>query len=302
MALGILKDEATYYRDSEKYTGDSGTETNMYVIEDCYDFMTMIEGNDDYSYFKLVNDIDFNEHPIYKRGFGGYLPKNSTNCLYGDNHTIKNIVAIGQKYDLMVFYELVDCNFVNIIAIDCDYIPISASNAECCNFGMYLSNSKLYFRYGTNNYLTATDCTFNIKGIVSGFDFQEIIANQCHFNLDITINREYIFKQGAFSNTDRFINCYVTGKIKNLYDGAVTWKTGQFNPSNSYFAFEYEQPLAEAIEAKTNGINSFIDGDLFSKNGTTITSNTSSLKILTTEQAQSAEYLNSIGFLVIPVE
>lgn len=296
MANGTMISEGDYFNDDKKRAYSAGTLENMWVVEDCYDFIAMLHNKN--AYHRLVNDIDFNKHDTYKRGFVGSLSFSSYNSLYGDNHTIKNMVVVSQKYQPIRFQKIVDCNFANIVAIDCAWNPIGAINAERCDFGMKLINSWFDFCYGLNDYLTANDCTFNVKGILTGFKFDKIIAKQCHFNLDVTINKNYLFTAGAPSNADRFVGCYVTGRIKNLYDGTVTWKTDNFNPTNSYFAFEYEQPSTEAIDATTAyGANNFIDGELFSKNGVTITSNTDSFKILTTEQSKSVEYLDSIGFI-----
>ena len=106
-------------------------------------------------------------------------------------------------------------------------------------------------------------------------------------------------------------NVYITGKIKNLsnlqYDKySIDKAILSGSLINSYIAVEYDgkanEDLPQTISISGTG---FIDKELWCKNGfnrlANVTNSTSSLNTITTAQAQDADYLNSIGFAVIPV-
>lgn len=317
MALGILKDEATYYEDSEKYTGDSGSSTNMYVIEDSYDFIYLMSLGNSETHARLVNDIDMNEHSTYKRGIIDKSAFNNQSVrLYGDGHKIKNIVCMNCSKVVFVFYYMENCDFVNLVNIN-SVFPIMVGSslysniANGCNFGIYLNNSEF------NPHGFFQDCTFNIKGkLRNGYSVVDLSNSgyfrQSHINVDIQINADTLFKPVSNSGySDIFVNSYITGKVINKYNGEAKWcdqasNTYQyFEPTSSYFAFEYEQVTPQEFEITTFH-SCFVDGELFSKNGCTVTFNRFSTDysgaVLTTAQAQDVDYLNSIGFACIPVE
>lgn len=319
---GVLKDEATYYEDSEKYSGNSGSNTNKYVIEDSYDFISVMSSGNSETHARLVNDIDMNEHSTYKRGFiDKSLFNNRSVRLYGDGHKIKNIVVISCSTVVFLFYYIENCNFINLVSVSSTFpIEVSwSSNSSTysktvrgCNFGIYLNNSEFNPRGWFQ------DCTFNIKGQLrdgcSVVDLSNLgYFQQSHINVDVQINTVTLFKHTSDNSgySDRFVNSYITGKIINKYNGAVKWCTWAtngyqyFEPTNSYFAFEYEQVTPQEFEITTFH-SCFVDGELFSKNGCTVTfdacSSSYSGAVLTTAQAQDADYLNSIGFACVSVE
>lgn len=302
MALGILKDEATYYEDS-KYTGDSGSETNMYVIEDCYDFIAVMEMTDAAHYMRLVNDIDFNEHDVYKKGFNNkQFTPTSNPYLYGDGHKIKNIVAVNCSDYVFPFSDIENVDFVNLVSINCSssFIIKVTGNVNNCNFGIFFSNGRFSFDSGNYN-----DCTFNIKGKLATQNFivcTNVKFERCHFNFDVnTLLRQNSAGNGGFIysvKSHSFINCYFTGKLKDSSTTAPAFSSSYTTLTNCYFAFEYSGLDLWGNQATTSVC--FIDKELYEKNGTTYDLN--KITALTTAQAQDYEYLNSIGFPVVPIE
>lgn len=298
MANGTLKDEATYFNDAEKYVGDSGSETNMWVVEDSYDFIEVANlYNSDTVYIRLVSDIDFNEHETYKRGFiNKSFESETSRNLYGDGHKIKNIVSISNYNSVFTFNHIEDCDFVNMVLISTYSFPISIldeseASVEGCNFGVYLSDSDF------SPYADFTDCTFNVKGILrdNAKIYLAKAINQCHFNFDVKMNAEHIFYTP--SGVYYFTNSHVTGKIENSYDDSNVWLDSNLAPQNSYFAFELILPNNNPYLI-FNGTG-FVDEELL---GQEIYSATDGFYTLTTAQAKDADYLNSIGFPVISVE
>ena len=101
-------------------------------------------------------------------------------------------------------------------------------------------------------------------------------------------------------------NCYFTGKIKNkteVYSAGALCVT-KF--ANSYIAVEYDGAVRnDAVGTMYINGTGFIDKELWCKNGFTgLMESVGSGKVIpvTTAQAQDADYLNSIGFAVVPVE
>lgn len=317
MANGTLKDEATYFGNSEKYTGDSGTSTNKYIIEDCYDFIAVVSSQAS-SYARIVADIDFNEHETYRGGFDNVeLGRRSSNgsshkYIYGDGHQIKNITTIGTTR--IHIYYIENCHFINLSIVDCsDSLPIYLSarsgsatvdgTAYKCSFGIYSARS--YFQpKGTFN-----DSTFTIKGNVQPNDNDDALhltyasMNRCHIKLDITTASKYLMYRDSTSKT--FNNSWVTGKVKSTYsDVCALWSS--FKPKASYFAFEFinENGYGMLLDDTTNGATCFIDSELFSKHGATLSKSSDDVKInvLTTAQSKDNEYLSSIGYAAIPIK
>jgi hypothetical protein len=318
MANGTLKDEATYFNDKTKYTGNSGSYTNMWVIEDVYDFVKVVD--DTGGCARIVNDIDFNDHSTYKRGISNkslYGPSLRTTEIYGDGHKIYNMVCIGTTKIWIYYIE--NCDFVNMCLVDTSQFPIrlmwQSNSMEYedgtmlnCDFGIVLSNSSLGFRsYGRT---TISDCTFNVKGktgadyLIDGCqcDFQ-----CCHFNFDVSIafngNGNSVFESSGqtASSMGTYTNCYFTGRISasrvyNMYFSFYNSFT------NCYFGLEW---VGVGYSYNTYSYDKFsgcfVDKELFNKNGDNWQS-ISGVSELTTQQALDSDYLNSIGYLVIRVK
>lgn len=301
MANGTLIDEATYYGDTENYIGSSGSETNMWVIEDCYDFIEVMEMTDVAYYMRLVNDIDFNEHDVYKKGFNNkQFTPTSNPYLYGDGHKIKNIVAVNCSEYVFPFSDIENVDFVNLVSVNCSdsFIIQATGTVNNCNYGIFFSNGSFNLRSGTYN-----DCTFNMKGKLVAHSFivcSNTKFERCHFNFDVNTllrpvgNGGFIYSVKSHS----FINCYFTGKLKDSSTTAPAFSSSYTTLTNCYFAFEYSGLDLWGNAATTSVC--FIDKELYEKNGNAY--DLSKITALTTAQAQDYEYLNSIGFPVVPIE
>ena len=72
MANGTTVAASIYYSDTTTYTGNAGSKTNPYCIEDLYDLIknprinTKPTSEDLYYYYIVVNDIDMNDYDDYK--------------------------------------------------------------------------------------------------------------------------------------------------------------------------------------------------------------------------------------------
>lgn len=301
-----MVDEATYYGDSEKYTGTSGSSTNQWCVEDVYDFLAIVQGGTDTCHYKLVKDIDFNNHPTYKYGFINQAIMARSASYYhiyidGDGHNICNIIL--KNYDSKTFMyvtRISNVNFVNVICLGCtgSGLLVGFIRGDCknCNFGIYMSSSRTDMIFKG---FVKEDCTFNIKGSTTdGINFYTETLTRCHINLDISTNNKYMIT--GKSTTEDFVldNSYVTGKIKT--SDAEPYLFCYATLVNSYVALEID--TNGSIIYPMNGLSvssvSFVDVDLLPKLRQTAATN---LYYLTTAQAQDPSYLQSIGFPVIPV-
>lgn len=300
MANGVLVDEATYYNDPETYTGNSGNETNQWCIEDVYDFLTLRATASDRTYYKLINDINFNDHPTYKYGFyEESITGNSNSNIYldGAGHNIYNAIFYNYTSITPWFYigKFENTNFVNMILINCtSSSEIISGPLYNCNFGVFLSNSSIVKLFYNN---TKQDCTFNIEGkSLEGIYLARCTLNRCHINVDIETSNQYLISASSFPYQYTLSNSYITGKIKTTASGApYLFDYGVL--SNSYVALEVETD-SETINVGSISVtnSSFVDTDLMPKLQTGSPAN---LYRLTTEQAKNAEYLQSIGFLAV---
>lgn len=327
MANGILIDEATYFNNNEKYTGNSGSETNMWIVQDVYDLCALGDSDsypslDGYIYAKLVNNIDFNNHPTYKKGVGETIIDRNTDGNYlildGNGKEIRNLYVYGSASVISV-KEIRNTTVQNVLlGGNC----ITFSTIDNCNFTIYCKSTESMAQS-----LGATkvkDCTFNYSGRV--YDNWAITfpstssIETTHFNF----NNLYV----ANGNPDTFVretkmifrcaggtllaSSYFTGKITfNNTIGYIPYIIHGCNIQDVYVAIKLDvevesgsgypsYPFRLIVNGNINGAN-FIDYELFGK-WLDSSDTHSNFRKLTTEQAQNPDYLNSIGFITIPID
>lgn len=312
---GVLKSQAEYYNDSVTYTGNAGSTTNMYVIEDVYD---LCAAKIQSSYYELVNDIDFNDHDTYKYGVDSLIfgnTKSSYVCyLYGNNHKIRNLI-IKNSSALAIFGGIIsDIIFENLIVIDSTgghlFYNYYSNTIKNVRIGGYLFNSASSVILSGNN-TSFADCSFNLKGLTtdginlygSGLNAISRTYTRCHINCDITTT----YADCMYLNFAILQDSYITGVIKQigdlLYDD--TNKTNRYifagTLQNSYVAVkatcETEEFTGYIVSLTANAV-SFMDKKLVPIVEETAIDN---WFYLTTEQATDPEYLLSINFPVVSV-
>lgn len=290
----------------------SGTQTAPYLVEDVYDFCEMLNGTAGL-YYKLVSNIDFNEHVTYKYGITGLIGNNNSRYLDGDGHEVRNMVCTNDSIKLKFNSGTIsNTNFVNIIIKSVTYsghLQIYASKFINCNFGYYLSNSsfKSIFNSSAEGMVQFTNCTFNIAGSLNIGNTFFAKFNMCHINFNnFTVNHTYLLMSDSYNTA--FENTYVTGSIKSstlvgIFDNSVR----SIMVNNSYFSIDMSNNTTLKYLSKSNMSTELclIDKTLMpnmtntSENSTTTT--ISGLYRLTAEQFKDNDYLNSIGFLAIQV-
>ena len=319
---------------ASRYSGEGGTETNPYAVEDIFD-LDRVDGitTTAFVYYQLVNDIDYNNHPTKKYGISrGYIwgqtgTRGKKYNFYGDdpitgkNHEIRNIIILSSSVTCNNSYveeygTIKNINFVNMIFKDVGFSTnlFWSSIMIGCNFSLMFINSSPGKFFRGDKY---TDCSFNIYGSNNSsssipdytFNLGTGKSNakiRCHFNFNDFIyncveSPVYLFYAQGNGYNATVHDCYFTGSIKlkgHSSDANVRMITN-IELYNSYFAISlssisgtlgyclFESPVS----------TSFIDKDVL---GLTISDSSSTLAKLTTTQAQSYDYLNGIGFPVIP--
>lgn len=290
----------------------SGTQTSPYLIENVYDFCEMLNGTSGL-YYKLVNNIDFNEHDTYKYGITGLIGNNNSRYLDGDGHEVRNMVCTNDSIKLQFNSGTIsNTNFVNIVIKSITYnghLQIYASKFINCNFGYYLSDSsfKSIFNSSAEGMVQFTNCTFNIAGSLNIGNTFFAKFNMCHINFkDFIVTHTYLLMSDYYNTA--FENTYVTGSIKSsTLVGLLDNSAREITIKNSYFSIDMGSNTKLKYTSKSN-MNTelcLIDKTLMpymtytSENSTT--TNISGLYLLTAEQFKNNGYLNSIGFLVIQI-
>lgn len=216
MALGTMVSCAEYYQDTTTYTGDAGSATNPYAVEDCYDFCNIIDAG----YYNFVKDIDFNDHTTYRYGINGktilltMAGSQSTKSTYinGKGFKLRNLILrnydnsttgyfINSSYAQRTFFSNID--FVNFVFITCrsfdsGFCYSNKAKFENCNFSIYLSNAVIGALCEQS---IMVNCTLNISGThsyisTSGYHFMSLgrgasssgqsgsYKQNCHFNFE----------------------------------------------------------------------------------------------------------------------
>lgn len=310
MANGVLRSQAEYYGDDIKYTGNVGSETNMYVIEDVYDLCAAVGQT---YYYVLVDDIDFNDHDVYRYGVDGLIFGGGGNICYlrGNNHKIRNLIIKHSTTEgIFNAASVSDVIFENLIVISstvshlfCSYRSIDITNVR---IGGYMFNSaSSVILYGNN--INFIDCSFNLKGFttdgVCGYAGKSSRSfTRCHINCDITTECSDCIN---FDYCDVYDSC-ITGKIKQTGKNFASGNRNRYVANgifyNSYFAVGatcetegFDGYIAPYLIA--NSV-SFMDKELVLhiEEGTI-----SNFYYLTTEQATDPDYLLSINFPVVAV-
>lgn len=316
---------------ASRYSGTAGTTTNPYAVEDVFDLQNVNNrtGGGNNEAFVLVNDVDYNDHPTRKYGISsGYLWGNNgasypysfsgKDPITGKNHEIRNIVVLSRSVSANADSGsyISNINFVNMILKDVSYNSGQFWHAAIsdCNFSMMFINSSPGRFFRDDKY---TDCSFNIYGSnnssssTEGYTFnlgtgESNAKTRCHFNFNGFIytcvgSPVYLFWAQGNGYNAAVHDCYFTGsiKLKGHSSGATVRITTNISLYNSYFAISLSS-ISDSLGycLFTSPVStSFIDKDVL---GLTINDSSSTLAKLTTIQAQSYDYLNGIGFPVIP--
>lgn len=300
---GTMVDAATYYSGSSTYTGEAGTETNPYCVEDIYDLLAINTYTNSTLFFMLVENIDFNDHPTYKYGLttSTSLISKSQFTLLGNGKEIRNVIAKYKNGMVPIFKlnKVKNLKFLNFINLNSGLYPFDANLESCQISGYYSSPYTSYFVSDSSSTIEIKNCSINIKGNIGDRTIQIKNLTNTHVNFDVTTTNKILFD----NNSTAMSNSYITGKAKIMSSSDIVYILNKCeNWKNSYIAIEVETTSTVKLLSSTTYNPSsvtFVDKELAgitSENEQSL----SNLYYLTTEQCKSAEYLDSIGFLTVP--
>lgn len=295
----------------ELYPGQAGTETNPYGIEDVFDFCAIKNDADkETTYYQLVNNIDFNDHPTYKNGITITSVINANrSILDGNGKSIRNIVyytSAGSTNNVFVLKKIHNCNFENLVNAcgNPSTVLFSSEFIERCSF--YILNQNGYFY---SLFLTSfIDCTLNIAGVMIGsFDLNRINLTRCYINFDNATSGAFNSGSSSYIIGNALIldHVYFTGKLNitsNQQPGLNLAKSGTFK--NVYYSVDtswtYGSGYTPYFQLYSAIATSFCNKDLLNQ-GLVQVNAASNFRALTDEQCRDPAYLASIGFPVIGV-
>lgn len=219
MALGTMVSCAEYYQDTTTYTGNAGSATNPYAVEDCYDFCAITSASAE-RYYNFVKDIDFNQHDTYKYGINDVTIIHESGTSAGQLHIngkgfdLRNVICMGYSTNNFIqatygHVEISNVNFVNFVQVNCKSGSASSglfskgglTTIKDCNFSIFLSNSNITFLcYQT----IMVNCTLNISGTHSyysnaGFHVMMLGAK------GTTSGQSGCYKQNCFFNFENLV-------------------------------------------------------------------------------------------------
>lgn len=261
MANGTTVAASVYYSDTTTYTGNAGSKTNPYCIEDLYDLIknprinTKPTSEDLYYYYIVVNDIDMNDYDDYK-----YSPPVNISLYFTKmdfkNHELRNITIYNNSSESNIFNvmghststSIYNLKLTNFISYNSN-VSIFAMNSDVsdrkfyfhnCDFSIYADTSSTGFNIigliliafppTPASFVYCYNCVFNIKASLSYDDDKGVIIFDsnlymyyCHIHLYIIKNLyTLIYKIGTFTSS------YITGDIY----GSTCW-------DNSLVTFDY---------------------------------------------------------------
>lgn len=297
------------------FGGGGGTSSNPYLIEDVYDFCKMKDYSSSY-YFKLVNDIDFNDHETYKNGITVSLVPSNPN-LNGNNRTVKNML-VRSTLSNIININASNVNFENVYIMDNpndNSYSVFSGNYNNCRF--YITYINSYISYALSYSVKFTNCAITLTGKAKGvFRIPYLFESHLHFK-NLSLQGEY----GVSDSNAVTYPFYIYQNIKRSYiTGDISVKIGYSSdyviyPTRysggsvivdlSYFAVKINKEdratFANYVsDSKISCLNgSFIDYELA---GYETKPNGSGLQALTTAECKDVDALNAVGFLCVKVD
>lgn len=291
----------------------NGTEENPYIIEDIFDFCAVKDDSDkEITYYKIKDNVnlDFNDHPDYKKGIKVYgtisAPKS---VIDGNGREIRNLVVYTLNAHAPAFYfkQISNCKFPNLISF-LTYGQIFSCEFIQCSFFISVLNGSLGASL-TNS--TFYKCTLTITGknnqdIVnfgSKISYSNVIFKDFAVTFSLNSYNGYVF----LSNSE-FDHVYFTGKINitNTSLGVSRYITVG-NIINCYWAVEcdpsggnpeYNDKAFYLTTNYNNSVSSFYDKDLISNCDCKSAEN---VVALSTEDCKKTSELINVGFPVIAI-
>lgn len=298
--------------------GSGVTAEDPILIEDVYDFLT-IKGHNKGShaatyYAKMVNNIDFNDHPTYRYGFTSLKDIINGNRLIldGNNKEIKNLAFVNHNFQTsggnseissggagLTLAGLHNAKFVNVTLISCkgDSGWLKVEGDEYSNSHSVNVMSPKDFPHCLPNKMNGGSFTLKFRN--TGTYIQSNWGNKpftrCRIEIDsVSSTDNTVFGYSKFSF------CSLEGTHKAL--GTGNENVYLFN--NGYVSGTSVFVNVSAPNAQSLGVSLYFNSaswdsfNVLDKETTKISGTADGFKLLTTEQMKDVEYLQTLGFPV----
>lgn len=250
-------------------TGE-GTKENPYIVENVTDFCSITSSGE--TYYKLKNNIDFNDHPVYSGGI----------YTAGIISAPDAVVDLNGKFIKNIVYKqaVSGSPVIRLKEVSNGYIEnfvIAHAGADAAGYGFWhttfknvslnveLANGNLFFlayHAGSAGYCSFENSVITIGGAqysqVVGLSFNGMTFRKCCINFDDVEFKFYCFHTAiTMLKSGTFNNSYFTGTIKlgNPEASASTNNTFYYNSNaggvrgtfdNCYFAIRFASEFAKA--------------------------------------------------------
>lgn len=295
---------------SETFSGDPGDNTNPYAIEDVYDLIAAVEAD---TYYRLVNDVDFNDHETYRFGVSTAIcckaPLYSVGGICGRKlnsdyrYRIRNIIFSGGghfaymgTFDSVIFSNII----VNPTTTSSIFTNCKLKKCSVGIFANKVSGGTVMPITSQTSTKEHTDTSFNIKGtITSALYTYGKTFTRCHINLDNLNVGGALFDSGTFNSS------WITGSVTPMQSNLNMYCTSTTLWTDTYAAVQVNCDSSVTVNTIPSEDILTFNGTCFIDKGllpdTAVLKEATNLHYLTTEQATDPDYLNSIGFVVAGV-
>lgn len=335
MANGTTVAASVYYSDTTTYTGNAGSKTNPYCIEDLYDLIENPYINQQPSghyYYIVVNDIDMNDYDEYK-----YSPPLNISLYFRKidfkNHELRNITFYNISSATMFKIQdscdssIHNLKLTNFISANSSVTVFAACNTSYYNFYFYNCDFSIYADTTSGYYsvikiimadsMNSTiynvycyNCIFNIKGNLSYnngtiINDNSIYMYYCHIHLYIIKNlHSILYSIGTFTSS------YITGDIygSTCYNNSLIHSSALNKLVNSYINVNFHNTNPEnptpiyGFKTTSNGLScgsTFFINKSKLEGFTAPTANIANYYELTDEECKDLSKLQEIGFLTL---
>lgn len=286
----------------------TGIQADPYMVSTMDEFITAV--GKDGSYVKLANDIDVSTDETYKNGVNSAIGVYSAN-IDGGGHTISGLnvkSTIAWQFsratlvsDLTIKNMMHSCTGSGML-IDC-----AAANGKYASFQNVVISSRMncnnvsfaqFCKNGHWNNCAITFMPINSKDPTNNADnlyaFNFTKATECAIRYDC--DKLHFGNYGGFRIVSNAEKSYIFGKIKSLQTRNAQPLFMACSGCASYLEIVGANSITTAALTTYNdaGTNIIVTD---TSTGVDFGSMPSTSKCLTSTQAKSEDYLNSIGFL-----
>ena len=281
----------------------TGTQEDPYLVSTIGEFITAVGAAD--KYVKLASDINVSEDEMYKNGISSTISVYSAE-IDGANHTIKGLNVLNSTAfntaRATLIKDITIKNMINVCTASNPLISCSASGGLYATFQNVVISARsdcagnsigLFAQNGNWKNCAITYMPINQRDLSTVTAQQKIFQFTSASECAIRYDANQIISGGYVYLMEKATDSYVFGTVENMsfLNSRKLYLFSSCTGCASYLNFN--STSSAAIEV-SGGSSNIVVTDTSA--GVTFIAGTYG-KLLTSEQAKSEDYLNSIGFL-----